>query len=162
MITKKEALRLIENTSKKNHSLLVGKTLRVLAGNYDEDRGLWELVGLLHDLDYDETRDDPSKHGLKAAQSLEGQLPAQALYAIMAHDHLSGMELSTRLDHSLVFSDAIAILIEEGQLAKPVEEKDISEALSMIAESKPWIRDQVENFPFKDGLNLPIILNIII
>jgi uncharacterized protein len=38
--------------------------MRALAPRFGEDPDLWGLVGLLHDLDYQETRDHMTQHGL--------------------------------------------------------------------------------------------------
>ena len=101
MITLEEAKRLIAHSSKLNHSLFVSSLMGRLAGFLDSDLDTWMLVGLLHDLDYDETVCDRSKHGVIAANRLSGMLPEEALLAIQRHDHRTGMLPETDLDYAL-------------------------------------------------------------
>lgn len=51
MISKEEALHLVERTSKCQHALIASAIMRKLAQRMGENEGSWELVGLLHDLD---------------------------------------------------------------------------------------------------------------
>ncbi len=67
MITYEETNRLVSGSQRYEHQLIVSSLMRRLAVFLDADPELWALVGLLHDLDYDETVDDKRSHGLKAA-----------------------------------------------------------------------------------------------
>jgi len=57
-------------------------------------------VELLHDLDYSTVRNDMSRHGIVAAESLKGKLSKSDLYAIKAHDHRTGFKSKSILDKS--------------------------------------------------------------
>ncbi len=68
------------------HIVAVEAGMRRLAGELDEDEDIWGLVGLVHDLDYNETKDDESRHAILACEWLEPyELSAEMLYAIKAH-----------------------------------------------------------------------------
>ena len=162
MISKKDALRLIEDSSRRDHMLLVGRIMAVLAGGLGGSRGLWETVGVLHDVDYDQTAEDLSKHGVLAANMLRGRLPEEALYAVMSHDHRTGFRPFSKLDHSLVFADALAVLAEEGGLEKPVTEEALEAALTRVSEEKPWIREVLVGYPYRDVFNAAVILSIVL
>ncbi|MCK4399364.1 HDIG domain-containing protein [Candidatus Bathyarchaeota archaeon] len=162
LISKKDALRLIEDSSRRDHMLLVGKIMAVLAGGLGGSRGLWETVGVLHDVDYDQTVEDRSKHGVVAANMLRGKLPEEALYAVMSHDHRAGFRPFSELDHSLVFADALAVLAEEGGLEKPVTEEALEDALTKVSAEKPWIRKTVDGYPYRDMFNAAVILSIVL
>ena len=162
MISKKDALRLIEGSSRRDHMLLVGRIMAVLAGGLDGSRGLWETVGVLHDLDYDQTKEDRSKHGVLSANMLRGKLPEEALYAVMSHDHRAGFTPFSKLDHSLVFADALAVLAEEGGIEKPVTDEALEAALTRVSTEKPWIREIVYGYPYRDRFNAAVILNIVL
>ena len=149
MITTTEALTLIDGNSKHHHSIMVGKIMRELASRFDADEGLWELVGILHDLDYDETKEDRSKHGLLAATCLEGMLPIDGLNAIKRHDHRSGYKPVTSLDMSLVFADALSVLIEDGHLTTMVSEDEVRSKLCVAFDNKPWLRNLIEDYSQK-------------
>lgn len=83
------ALRLVrEKVKTKNlvkHMLAAEACMRHLARKLGEDEDLWGLAGLLHDLDYESTKEDPERHGLMSAEMLQGEVPQQVLEAIKAH-----------------------------------------------------------------------------
>ena len=84
-ITIKEAYKLIEDSSKRHHSILVSRIMKTLATLFDESEELWTLVGLLHDYDYAKVNDF-SQHGVLTAKKLNEKLPSNALQTIKAHD----------------------------------------------------------------------------
>jgi predicted hydrolase (HD superfamily) len=47
------------------HVLAMEAVMRGLAEHFSEDQEKWGLVGLLHDLDYEQTMNDPDRHTLK-------------------------------------------------------------------------------------------------
>ena len=145
MISKKEALMLVRNCSKYSHLLLASKLMRRLAEKLGEDSLEWELVGLLHDLDFDEARSDMSKHGVIAAQRLKDELPEHCLYAIKAHDYRTGFEPKSRLDHALVAVDSLALLMEEvqGDLEKP-DKHDLKDKLERLSSEEPWHKSNIQ------------------
>ena len=69
MISEEEAIQLIKNTSKYAHALLVSAIMAEMAEELKEDTRLWKIVGLLHDIDYDEVKGDMQKHGIVAQKS---------------------------------------------------------------------------------------------
>ena len=68
------------------HIIAVEAGMRRLAEHFDEDVEFWGLTGLLHDLDYNETKDDESAHTFVTADWLKKyELPEEMIYAIHAH-----------------------------------------------------------------------------
>lgn len=123
MITRQEALELLrEHVSDDKlvkHMLAVEAIMRALARELGQDEELWGLTGLLHDLDYEETKDDFSRHGLRSAELLEGKLPPEALHAIMAHNDMTGVRPESQLDLALRASDALSGLVVATVLVMP-------------------------------------------
>lgn len=104
------------------HCIAVEAIMRALARKLGEDEGLWGLVGLLHDIDYDEVERNPSRHGLEALRILEGKLPTHALEAIAAHNELNGFRAGSeaeRLLHALRAADHASGLIVATALVMP-------------------------------------------
>ena len=85
MIQRQEALDLLaENktpASLLQHALASEAIMRALAVRFGENEDLWGLTGLLHDLDYPTTAENPARHGLDSADMLAGKLPEEALTA---------------------------------------------------------------------------------
>jgi len=111
MLSKQEALRLIDGRSKAKHMIAVSAIMKGLAKRLGMNEEEWELVGLLHDLDHDEVKGDMSKHGLVAAKMLKGRLSEECLYAIRAHDHRTGVKPKSVLDKALIASDIVSIFV---------------------------------------------------
>jgi len=161
-ISKTEALQMISESSKLAHSILASKIMVRLAEHLREDTAEWEIAGLLHDLDYDLVQDDPSQHGVKAAAILEGKVSKEVLRAIMAHDHRTGHKAVTLLDKALVFSDSLAILIEDQSLDRDSDEEEITEAMSLEAKTKPWIPQIINRFYLETDLDSRALLKVIL
>lgn len=121
---REEALRLVKQEVKtKNlikHMLAVEAVMRRLAGELDQDEELWALAGLLHDLDYDRTVDQPEQHGLLGARILEEKgLPAELIRAVKAHNEMLGVERQTLLDKALYAADPVTGLLVAAALIHP-------------------------------------------
>lgn len=160
-ISKEEAVKLIEGSSKYSHSILVSKIMRVLAKKFGEDEVEWELVGLLHDLDYDQVQGDMSQHGIKAADILKGRLSERSLHAIRSHDFRTGVKPETLLDESLIFADSIAILIEDQHINASTEALRIEEALQVESTRKPWITKNIITYTGRKRISVLQVLMLI-
>ena len=139
IISREEAHGLLRHSRKRAHSLLVSRIMRFLAEKFGGDRDEWELVGLLHDIDYDQVQGDMTKHGMVASKILRGKLPERSLRAIRTHDHRTGLEPKTTLDRSLIFADSLAILLEDQGIDSCSDASGLQEALEKETASKPWI-----------------------
>lgn len=116
----KEAIKFmdrIKNENLKKHMIAVGAIMEELAKKFGEDEEKWKLVGLLHDIDYEET--DMKEHGLKSAEILKDYLPEDALHAIKAHNELTGVMAESLIDYALIASDAVSGLIVASALVMP-------------------------------------------
>jgi hypothetical protein len=144
MISRAEALRLVRSTSKYEHVLMVSVMLRGLAKYFGANEREWELVGLLHDLDYDEVRGDMSQHGVVTSARLKGRLPTNCLHAIEAHDYRTGFEPRSRLDKALIATDSLAVLIEKtGKSLNKVDAETVLAGLESVSVNQPWHKRNV-------------------
>jgi len=123
LMNRSDALELIRNHVKNDklikHMIAVEAIMRKLASKFNEDQDLWGLVGLLHDLDYEETKKDFKRHGIMSAEMLEGKLPEEALEAIRSHNELTGHIPKTRLAKALIAADQVSGLIVATALVMP-------------------------------------------
>ena len=119
------------------HSVFVGFLMAGLAPMLGEDPVLWEVTGLVHDLDFDATAADRSRHGLLTAEWLRDDLPDVSLSAIRSHDHRTGIVSKTALALALKLADAVAVgeldigrqgMVEALGAASPIDR--LEEALS--------------------------------
>ena len=124
MISREEALELLNkylrNEKLVKHSLAVEAILREMAKNLNEDEDLWGLTGLLHDLDYEYTKEEPEKHAILSYQILKGLIPDEGTNAIKAHNYKHTDQLpTTLLDKALIAADAVSGLIIATALIMP-------------------------------------------
>ncbi|MBI5207681.1 MAG: HDIG domain-containing protein [Candidatus Firestonebacteria bacterium] len=89
-MTRDEALKLLEekvkNKNLKKHMLATEAVMKKLAEYFNENQEIWSMAGLLHDLDYDETTKDFSRHGYVTQEILKPyNISPEIIYAICAH-----------------------------------------------------------------------------
>lgn len=102
------------------HSLAVEAVMRGLAKKLGSDVELWGFAGLLHDVDYEVTANEPNKHGLVSVDILkEHNLPDELLHAIMSHNDENGTKIENEFDKALYCADPITGLITACALVKP-------------------------------------------
>ncbi|KKM10538.1 phosphohydrolase [Clostridiales bacterium PH28_bin88] len=123
-MNRNEALELMEkhltNVNLRKHSLSVEAVMRGLAAHFGEDQELWGLAGLLHDIDYEETKDDPARHSLVGGEMLEKLgLPAEVVSAVKAHNDYHGIPRESLMDKALYATDPLTGLVVAGALIRP-------------------------------------------
>ncbi len=103
-----------------NHSVAVEAIMEALAERFGlsaQDRDRWALAGLLHDLDYAETGEDPARHGLVTADELRGKADDEIIHAILAHADKAPRE--TLMDKALYAADPTTGFIVAAALVRP-------------------------------------------
>ena len=99
----------IKNKNLIKHSLAVESCMKKLAEKFGQDKEKWAIAGLLHDLDYEETKDNFQMHGKRTAEILKDKLPEDVLEAIVAHP--GHIERKTLLSKALYCVDPLTGLI---------------------------------------------------
>jgi len=123
-MTKEEGLKILkENLSNQNlikHSLAVEAIMRVLARHFGQDEEKWSMAGLLHDIDYEKTKDDPTQHSLVGAQILESLgLDRDICQAVKVHNEAHGILPETTIEKALFVIDPLTGLIVAAALVLP-------------------------------------------
>ena len=102
------------------HILAVEAILRATAQTLDENVERWGLLGLLHDLDFDETYDKPELHALRSVEMLEGKVDDEILRGIRAHSYEhTGAKPESRMEKALIAADAVSGLVIACALVMP-------------------------------------------
>lgn len=145
-ISREEALDMIRNSSKFQHQVRVGKIMANLAEYFQQNKEEWELVGLLHDYDYDFTDDNRELHGLITAETLSGRLSEDALEAIKSHDYRTGYEPGSLLAKTLISADAFDTFYEMIlSNSKKISKNFLKEKLKIWDLPKPWLKQLILN-----------------
>ena len=124
----------IETENLRIHMLAVSRIMEALADKLaipEEEKGKWALVGLLHDLDYERTKDNFEEHGLITAEMLKGELPEECLQAIKAHNARTGVAPDSEMAKALIAADAVSGLIVPTALMMPTRKLSEVKAKSL-------------------------------
>lgn len=124
IMNRDEAYKLLKKNLKQNnlvkHCLAVEAVMKELAEHFNEDVDKWGLAGLLHDIDYGETADDPERHSIVGAEILEDLgLDDELVYAVKAHNGMHGLPRKKMIDKALYASDPLTGLIVAAALIHP-------------------------------------------
>ncbi len=94
--------------------------MRGLARHFHEGEETWGLAGLLHDVDYEVTKEHLGEHSLLAATWLEERgFPPAVVRAVKVHNDAHGLPLESQLERCLICADAISGLIVAAALVLP-------------------------------------------
>lgn len=131
ILSRDEAFRLVLDKIGRNnllkHILSVEAGMRQLALQLGEDVDFWGLTGLLHDLDYNETADNPVAHTYVTEEWLRPyQLPQEMLNAI--HAHPGHVRCRSLLDWALFATDPATGFIIACALMHPAKRLDVIDA----------------------------------
>jgi len=139
-VDRTEALALVEaripSRNLVNHSVAVECIMEALARHFglcDAEVEGWALAGLLHDLDYAETGEDPSRHGLVTAEELRGVVDDRIVHAILAHAEKAPCE--SLMDKALYAADPTTGFIVAAALVRPDKDLAAVEVRSLL---KRW------------------------
>lgn len=117
------------------HILAVEAGMRKLAEHLGEDVEYWGLVGLVHDLDYNETKDNAARHTYLTEEWLAPyHLPAEMLYAI--HAHPGHVPCLSRLDWALYTVDPTTGFVVACALMHPEKKLAVLDAEFMLRRFK--------------------------
>lgn len=110
----------IKNPNLIKHCLAAEVLMKGLARRFDEDENKWGLAGLLHDLDWEETQNNPQTHSLKAYEILKTtDIDPEIAEAIRVHNHVHGIAPRTLLEKALYSAEEITGLIVACALVQP-------------------------------------------
>jgi uncharacterized protein len=102
------------------HCIAAEAIMRELAHHFGEDQEKWALAGLLHDIDYELTANEPNKHSLIGGDMLRGLgLDEDIIHSVITHNDVHGIERESLMDKALYCSDPMTGLIVAGALILP-------------------------------------------
>jgi len=108
------------------HVLATEAVMKALAEKLGQDEEVWAMAGLLHDLDYEFTKDNFEEHGKKTVEMLEGKdLSDDIKDAILAHCEKKGREKP--IEKAIYAADPVtgfvvaAVLIRRGSKLSDID-----------------------------------------
>src|SRR3974390_240340 len=128
--------RFTESESLRKHALAVESCMRAYAKKYGEDEGLWGVVGLLHDFDY-EKYPSPEDHPFRGCEILKEQGYSEEIRrAILSHAQYSGVPRESKMEKALFACDELAGFLTACALVKPGKSLAEVEAASVRKKMK--------------------------
>jgi putative nucleotidyltransferase with HDIG domain len=100
------------------HLVSVEGVMRALSRRLGQDEDLWALTGLFHDLDQDQTGEDPERHAHLAAEWLrEAGVDDRVVNGVLGHAH--ERYRTDLMSRAVVHADAVAGLLVAAALVRP-------------------------------------------
>ncbi|MGH2546718.1 MAG: HDIG domain-containing metalloprotein [Actinomycetota bacterium] len=125
------------------HLISVEGVMRRLARHFGEDEETWALTGLFHDLDQDQTHEDPERHAHLAAEWLRDEgVDDGIVNGVLAHAH--ERYRTDRMSKAVVHADAVAGLLVAAALVRPEKAKGMK-----VSSVRKKLRDKA----FAPGVN---------
>ncbi|MFZ5391834.1 MAG: lysine--tRNA ligase [Patescibacteria group bacterium] len=110
----------LESKNLQKHSLAVEAILKKVAQKIGADEDVWSIAGLLHDIDYEKTMKEPTRHCLLTEGILKAKkVSPLIIQAIKAHNPECGGKRKTRLDYALYAIDPLSGFIIACALVTP-------------------------------------------
>lgn len=122
--TREEAMELLQQhvhtPNLIKHMVATEAFMRTLAQRFGEDQNIWGIAGLLHDLDWDQTKDNPDEHSLIAFEMLTNLgIDPLIANAVKIHNPRHGIEPSTMLDKALLTGETYTGFITACAMVQP-------------------------------------------
>jgi putative nucleotidyltransferase with HDIG domain len=143
--------RYLETESLRKHCLASEAIMRDLAPRFEADPEMWGLVGLLHDLDYNETKEHMDRHGLVTEEVLHKHGVHNEIIDAIKHHNAENLGLTrTRPIHfALSAAETVTGMIVATTLVYPdkklssVKPKSVRKRMKQKEFARAVNRDQI-------------------
>ena len=117
----------LKEDTNKMHSIESMAIMRALAKHFKEDEEKWGIVGLLHDVDWELTKDDTNQHCIKAVDILKSggatdfmiETVQSHCYDAMGPQELRDKKRTKRIEYALAAAETLTGLIIASALMQP-------------------------------------------
>lgn len=159
----------LTNKNLVKHCIATESSMELFAKHLGEDEKRWALAGLLHDLDYDYTKDNFSQHGRMSGEILrkEGFTDTEILDAIVMHS--GNVPATSKMGKALYAVDPATGLVTAGVFMHPdknINKMEIDFLMKRFKEkrfaagaNREQIMTATENFGIPLEQFLEIVLN---
>ncbi|MDO5846395.1 MAG: HDIG domain-containing protein [Methanocorpusculum sp.] len=103
----------VSSASLTGHCLATAAVMKGLAKELGQDDHLWELIGILHDIDFEEINEDMEKHGIAGYEILhKAGIAGEIAEPVRRHNHmLFGGEYTDPVEICLQTADSVSGLV---------------------------------------------------
>jgi uncharacterized protein len=174
-MTREQALCLldenIKNQNLKRHCLAVGMAMKSLSEKLGGDSDTWEILGIIHDSDWEETKDKPEEHTIITLKRLEelGET-GPLIHAVKSHNRkfTNLAELEGKMEWALECCDELTGFIVAVALVRPdkkLESVTVDSVLKKFPNrefAKQVEREQISQCEEKLGIPLGEFVEIVL
>jgi putative nucleotidyltransferase with HDIG domain len=115
----------IKNRNLIKHSLAVESAMKELANHFSQNEEQWGVCGLLHDIDYEKTKQDLYLHAKVGAEMLkELGFNGEICHSVLTHNEAHGLLPKTLMAKALFCLDPLTGLIVAATLVLPSKKLD--------------------------------------
>lgn len=169
MLTRDQAIKLLEehvqNENLRRHCLSVGVVMKSLAEKLGGDLETWELLGIIHDSDWEECKDTPEKHTVLTLERIEDE---RFTHALKSHNtrHTGLADLEGPMEWALECCDELTGFIVACSLVLPskkISDLSVQSVLKKFPKkefAKAVDRSQIGLCEEKLGIKLPEFVQI--
>lgn len=150
----------VKNEGLVNHMLSVAAAMRFYAEKFGEDPDKWEVVGLLHDFDW-EIHPTLDKHPQAGAPILrEHGVEEEIIRAVLSHAEETGVARESLMEKALFACDEITGLVTAVALVRPsrslmdLEAKSVKKKWKDRAFAAGANREEIEQGALEFGVDL--------
>ncbi len=109
------------------HCIATAAVMKEIAKYLGEDERKWEIIGILHDIDYEIVGEDMSKHGLKGAEILRQEgVDEEIAEVVKTHNHTIFRDYEKPVEIALQSADSVSGLIIAAALVKKGRLSDVT------------------------------------
>ena len=103
----------VTSESLRGHCLATAAVMKGFAAELDADAELWERIGILHDIDFEEIHEDMTLHGIRGYEILrDAGVSDEIAEPIRRHNHmLFGGQYTTPVEICLQVADSVSGLV---------------------------------------------------
>lgn len=169
ILNKSQALTLlnthIQNENLRRHCLAVGATMKALAEKLGGDPEAWEILGIIHDSDWEETKDTPEQHTIVTLGRIDDSRFTHALQSHNTH-HTHLAKLEGNMEWALECCDELTGFIVACTLVLPsrkIADLTVESILKKFPKkefAKAVSREQIAQCEEKLGIKLPDFVGI--
>jgi len=117
----------VKNEKLVRHCIAVGAIMRELARELGEDQNKWEVIGILHDIDYELVEGDMNRHGILGAEILEREgVDREICEVVRRHNHKIFGDYDKPVEIALQAADSLSGLAIACALVKGGKITDVT------------------------------------
>jgi hypothetical protein len=150
----------VKNENLIKHCIATAAIMKKVAEELNEDSKSWELIGILHDIDYEVVEGDMGKHGVIGSEILrENGIGEEITEVVKTHNHMLFGNYQKPVELALQAADSVSgliiacALVKKGKITE-VKPKSVKKKFKEKSFAAGCDRDRIQEIE-KLGIELP-------